>query len=145
MTIETTKKGVNHMALLFIAPPQLQLYCRFCKKTVSATLERSIAESGKDVDRESTFEYVCSSCRRPDCYYGKDLVEAPQPTSPESIAPPYNPRPYNITQRFLVGEKIIHPSYKSIGIVVGKYPGVPTRLIVKFEKNIVSLVEGIDN
>lgn len=129
------------MASTFTPPNQLQIYCRFCKKTVLAPLERSIAGRGKDLDKESSFEYVCTHCRRPHCYYGKDLIENTMAIFAENSSS--TPRNYKTTERFLVGEKIIHPSYKSIGTVVGKYPGMPTRLIVKFEKNIVSLVEGI--
>ncbi|MBN1983676.1 MAG: hypothetical protein JW795_19230 [Chitinivibrionales bacterium] len=133
------------MAQHFTPPTQLQLYCRFCKKTVFAPLERCIAGSGKELDKESTFEYVCTHCRRPHCYYGRDILEECAMNLVNGQSTTALPRTYKISERFLVGEKIIHPSYKSIGIVVGKHPGMPTKLIVKFEKSIVSLVEGIHN
>ena len=132
---------------------EVLLYCRFCNKVVVSQLERSIAGSGRIVDKESTFEYVCSRCHRTHCYYGKDILESSEPTEStestevvENTSPEITPEPrkYSISEHFLIGETINHPSYKCIGIVVGKEPGKPNRLLVKFEKTLTSLVEDIN-
>lgn len=121
----------------------LEIYCRFCKKAVPAQLERSIAGSGRVLDRESTFEYICSKCHRAHCYYGKDIVQR-NPDTENGDSPDAEPRKYKITDHFCIGEKISHPSYDTIGVVVGKDPGTPNRLIVKFEKVIATLVEDVN-
>ncbi|MGD9199988.1 MAG: hypothetical protein PVI26_00355 [Chitinispirillia bacterium] len=124
---------------------EVLLYCRFCNKVVLSQLERSIAGSGRVVDRESTFEYICSRCHRTHCYYGKDIMESTnQEEENISSEVTQKPRNYNISEHFLIGETINHPSYKSIGIIVGKEPGKPNRLLVKFEKTLTSLVEDIN-
>jgi hypothetical protein len=129
------------MVTAFAPVVKLELFCRFCKKTHPAQLERSIAGTGKVLDRDSSYEYVCSRCHRPHCFFGKDIIgqESDSLIDGENI-----PRVYKITDHFLVGEKIIHPSYKSVGKVVGKDPGKPARLVVKFERSIALLVEDIN-
>ena len=47
------------MAKSFTPVEELLLYCRFCRKTIPATLERGIAGSGRTVDMKATFEYIC--------------------------------------------------------------------------------------
>lgn len=131
------------MAETFTPAEILQIYCRFCKKTLPAQLERSIAGSGRVVDKGATFEYICSKCHRPHCYYGKDIIEEKILTEPNDIKIS-EPRKYKISEHFLIGEKISHPSFDTIGMVVGKDPGNPTKLLVKFEKTITTLVEDIN-
>lgn len=132
------------MAETFTPAEALQLYCRFCKKTLPAQLERSIAGSGRVVDKESTFEYICSRCHRPHCFYGKDLIEKPKDDPEKKEKSEQKPREYKISEHFLVGEKITHPSFETVGTIVGKDPGNPNRLLVKFEKTITTLVEDIN-
>jgi hypothetical protein len=131
------------MAETFTPAETLLIYCRFCKKTVPAQLERSIAGSGRVVDKDSTFEYICSRCHRPHCFMGKDIVPLSELES-EGESPESEPREYKITDHFLVGEKITHPSYECVGTIVGKDPGSPNRLLVKFEKTIATLVEDVN-
>jgi|GEM_PF-681203 len=123
---------------------ELQLYCRFCRSTLPAQLERSIAGSGRTIDKEASFEYICPKCQKSHFFHGKDIIEdiPEEPKAPPKIK--FEPKKYKISERFLIGEKISHPSYESIGIVVGKDPGVPNKVLVKFEKTIASLVEGIN-
>jgi len=131
------------MAETFTPAETLQIYCRFCKKTLEAQLERSIAGSGRIVDKDSTFEYICSRCHRPHCFFGRDIIQVSK-TESEEETPEQEPREYKITDHFLVGEKITHPSYECVGTIVGKDPGSPNRLRVKFEKTIATLVEDIN-
>lgn len=140
------------MADSFSPAKELLLYCRFCKKTNMVQLERSIAGTGRVIDINSTFEYICTRCHRTHCFYGKDIiteVETEQSDEPkEEKVPeneiPENVREYKLTEHFLIGERITHPSYECVGIVVGKNPGIPNQILVKFEKVITTLVEDIE-
>ncbi len=121
---------------------ELQIYCRFCKKTLAAQLERSIAGSGRTIDKQSSFEYICSRCHRSHCFFGKDLIKL-QETDENTEIPEPEARAYNISEHFLVGERITHPSFETVGTIVGKEPGNPNRILVKFEKVITEFVEDI--
>ena len=123
----------------FTPPEQLTLFCRFCKKVLPAQLERSIAGSGRTVDKESTFEYFCSKCHRTVCFLGKDLQGAEDIKDGDD-----GPRDYLAKGHYLVGEVIRHPSFKDKGTVVGKDIGSPSRILVQFEKKgLKKLVEDI--
>ncbi len=122
---------------------ELLIFCRFCKKALPAQLERSIAGSGRLINKDSTFEYICSRCHRPHCFYGKDLIEVTKTDEENTEKVEPEPREYKINEHFRVGERITHPSYETVGIIVGKDPGNPNRLRVKFEKIITSFVEDI--
>lgn len=132
------------MSTSFKPCEELRLYCRFCKKTVSAHLERSIADSGKALNKESTYEYVCSKCHRPHCFHGKDIIAEAVCCEEEEHVEEKAPRTYDITEHYLIGERIIHPSHDTVGTIVGKVPGNPNHLLVKFAKSIVKLVEDIN-
>jgi hypothetical protein len=117
----------------------VDIFCRFCQKTLPAQLDRSIAGNGRTVDKESTFEYSCSKCGKTFCYSGKDLKEQKQ--LPEE-AP--KPRDYIPKNHYVIGETIIHKKFKENGRVVGKDHGSPTRILVLFEKSgLKKLVEDI--
>ena len=131
------------MADSFKPASELQIFCRFCKATLPAQLERSIAGSGRSIDKESTFEYTCPKCQKSHYFFGKDILEEPEVDEEKSEDTDPEPREYKTTEHFLIGEKITHPSYKTVGIIVGKNPGNPSRLLVKFEKTITPLVEDI--
>ena len=145
------------MAVSFTPVEELLLYCRFCSKTLPAVLERGIAGSGRTVDKNSTFEYICSKCHRSHCYYGNDIIEAKElpeeaensegAEKKESTEPveeqEVEAREYKTTEHYLIGESISHPSYDNVGQIVGKEPGIPNRILVKFGKNITQLVEDI--
>lgn len=123
----------------FTPPEQLDMYCRFCKKVLPAQLERSIAGSGRTVDKESTFEYFCTKCHRTSCYLGKDLQGAEDVEQANDGV-----REYAAKEHFLVGEVIKHTSFKDQGTVVGKDLGSPSRILVQFEKKgLRKLVEDI--
>lgn len=157
------------MATSFIPANELDIYCRFCKKVISSVLERSIAGSGRTVNRESTYEYICTKCHRAHCFYGTDIIEAiPEDTTAENdvkekavakdgekiakkdegatepVVTEQEPREYSISDHFLIGEKIKHPSYEAIGTIVGKNPGLTNQIQVKFEKVLVKLVEDVN-
>lgn len=132
------------MAASFTPISELQLYCRFCKRVLPAQLERSIAGSGRTVDKKSTFEYICSRCHRTHCFFGEDIIEKIDNDQEDTSESEQKPREYKLSEHFLIGEKITHPSYESVGTVVGKDPGIPNRLLVKFEKTIITLVEDIN-
>jgi hypothetical protein len=120
---------------------ELSLFCRHCHKVMPSQLERSIAGSGKVVDKESTFEYFCSKCRHTICYSGKDLKGVPEPLIPDNDP---ELREYNPKNHFLVGEVIKHSSFNESGKVVGKDQGTPGRIIVQFEKSgLKKLVENL--
>jgi len=124
------------MAASFSPVEEVLMYCRHCKKTLPAQLERSIAGSGRTVDRESTFEYFCTKCHKTTCFAGTDLLES----SEEEV----EPRQYSAKDHFFVGEIIHHPSFEETGTVVWKEPGSPTRIVVQFEKSgVKKLVEDI--
>ena len=123
----------------FTAQDQLNLFCRHCRKVLPAQLERSIAGSGRTVDKESTFEYFCTKCHRTICFLGKDLqgLEDKEQTAE-------SPREYLAKEHFLVGEVIRHPSFKDSGTIVGKDIGSINRILVQFEKKgLKKLVEDI--
>jgi len=133
------------MTEIFKPAADITLYCRFCHKTVHANLHRSIAGSGKILDKDATFEYICSKCHRSHCFYGKDLIEGKENSTIEQPeVNEFEPRTYRISGHYLIGEEIIHPSYTRIGKVVGKEPGIPNRILVKFGKNIIPLVEDLN-
>jgi hypothetical protein len=117
----------------------VEIFCRFCQKTLPAQLDRSIAGNGRTVDKESTFEYSCSKCGKTFCYSGKDLKE--QKELPEEAS---KPRDYLPKNHYVIGETIIHKKFKENGRVVGKDHGSPTRILVLFEKSgLKKLVEDI--
>ena len=118
----------------FVPPRHLKLYCRFCKKTVDTVLQRGVSLTGTAVNRDSTFEYICTRCNRPHCYHGSDIISIQEALESDT-------RSYSISDRFLIGEEIIHPRFVSAGLVIGKETGSQSKLIVKFGKEIVRLVE----
>ena len=128
------------MAAIPFAPvEELNIFCRFCQKTYPAQLDRSIAGAGRVVDKEGTFEYLCTKCRKTFCFSGKDL--APAPDAEKEAA---EPRQYVPSEHYYIGEKIVHKQFKDIGFVVGKDRGAPARILVQFEKSgLKKLVEDI--
>jgi hypothetical protein len=137
-------KSIFHEETLMSATPftpvdELNIFCRFCQKTYPAQLDRSIAGNGRVVDKESTFEYFCTKCRKTFCFSGKDLV-AQVDAEKEAV----DPREYISKEHYLIGEKIHHKKFKDVGFVVGKDRGVPARILVQFEKSgLKKLVEDI--
>jgi hypothetical protein len=126
-------------AIPFTPVDELVIFCRFCQKTYPAQLDRSIAGNGRVVDKESTFEYFCTKCRKTFCFSGKDLV-AQADAAKEAV----DPREYISKEHYLIGEKIHHKKFKDIGFVVGKDRGSPARILVQFEKSgLKKLVEDI--
>jgi hypothetical protein len=122
----------------FAPVDELNAYCRFCQKILPAQLDRSIAGNGRIVDKESTFEYFCTKCRKTFCYSGKDLLTA------EPAEKGAEPRDYIPKNHYVIGEKIAHKKFKDTGLVVGKDRGVPARILVQFEKSgFKKLVEDI--
>jgi hypothetical protein len=118
---------------------EAQIFCRFCQKTLPAQLDRSIAGNGRIVDKNGTFEYSCSKCNRTFCYSGNDLLD--QKTVSEEA---FKPRDYLPNDHYFIGETILHKKFKENGLVVGKNPGTPTRILVQFEKSgLKKLVEDI--
>ncbi len=115
------------MSETFSPIEELDLYCRFCNKVIPAQLDRSIAESGKVLDRLSTYEYYCTKCFKTACYSGTDLLEQNNKNQ--------TPRTYKPTDHFLLGETIFHQSFNEHGVVVGKDSGIPSRITVLFEKS----------
>jgi len=126
-------------AATFTPKEEVDVFCRFCKKVVPAQLDRSIAGSGKTVDRASTFEYCCSKCSKTFCFSGKDLVE-----ERDEEADPVENRDYSPKEHFCIGETITHSRLDDIGTIVGKDIGNPSRLLVQFKRlGLKKLVEGI--
>lgn len=126
------------MSSSFAPIENLNLYCRFCKKVFPFQLERGIAGSGRTVDRDSTFEYVCSKCHKTSCFSGQNLIASEKAESSDE------PKDYSVGDTFLIGQVISHESFQDTGTVVGKDPGSPSRIMVQFEKTgIKKLVEGI--
>ncbi len=126
-------------AVPFTPIVDLNAYCRFCQKILPAHLDRSIAGNGRLLDKESTFEYFCTKCRKTFCYAGKDLLSTEDAAGAEG-----EPKDYLPKNHYLVGEKISHKKFKEIGLVVGKDRGVPARILVQFEKSgLKKLVEDI--
>jgi hypothetical protein len=123
----------------FAPVDELTAYCRFCQKILPAHLDRSIAGNGRLLDKESTFEYFCTKCRKTFCYTGKDLLP-----SEEASKTNLEPRDYIPKNHYVIGEKIQHKKFKDTGLVVGKDRGVPARILVQFEKSgLKKLVEDI--
>jgi hypothetical protein len=118
---------------------ELTAYCRFCQKILPAHLDRSIAGNGRLLDKESTFEYFCTKCRKTFCYSGKDLLASEEAVKHDNPARDYIPK-----NHYVIGEKIAHKKFKDKGLVVGKDRGVPARILVQFEKSgLKKLVEDI--
>ncbi len=123
----------------FAPADELTAYCRFCQKILPAHLDRSIAGNGRLLDKESTFEYFCTKCRKTFCYTGKDLIP-----SEDALKQNSEPRDYIPKNHYVIGEKIQHKKFKETGLVVGKDRGVPARILVQFEKSgLKKLVEDI--
>ena len=117
----------------------LDFFCRFCDKVTPAQLDRSIAENGRTVDRNSTFEYLCSKCFKTFCYSGNDLIEQSVLDEKKSAPHEYSPQDH-----FVIGETIHHKKWKESGVVVGKDNGSPSRILVNFEKSgLKKLIEGL--
>ncbi|MBD3321550.1 MAG: hypothetical protein GF350_10700 [Chitinivibrionales bacterium] len=132
------------MATNYTPGEQIDMLCRFCKRVYPAQLERSIAENGRTIDKDSTFEYCCSKCMKTFCYYGKDLIEAPKNGNEEESEEKTENRSYSPKDHFLIGETIYHPQFEETGKIVGKDTGATSRIIVQFEKSgIRRLVEDI--
>ena len=121
---------MSSTSLPFAPPSEMDLYCRFCDKTGPAHLDRSIADSGKTVNRNSTFEYSCLKCDRTRCFSGTNLIEAASGAPPEKTVREYHPK-----ESYLLGEKIFHKKFKDTGMVVGKDVGDIQRILVQFDKN----------
>jgi hypothetical protein len=127
------------MSSVFTPAENLEAYCRFCDKVTSVQLDRSIAENGRTVDRNSTFEYLCSKCFKTFCYSGKDLIEQATDENQES-----EPHEYSPQEHFVIGETVHHKKWKDSGLVVGKDRGTPSRILVNFEKaGLKKLIEDI--
>jgi hypothetical protein len=127
------------MSSPYLPIDNLEVFCRFCDKIAPAQLDRSIAENGRTVDRNSTFEYLCAKCFKTFCYSGKDLLEQRKPDAPEPPAHEYTPRDH-----FLIGEKVLHKKWKDTGVVVGKEKGSPGTILVNFEKaGLKKLIEDL--
>ena len=123
----------------FIPVEDLEIYCRFCDKITPVQLDRSIAENGRTVDRNSTFEYLCSKCFKTVCFSGNDLLEQPKPDEPEAESREYSPQ-----EHFVIGETIYHKKWDDSGVVIGKDNGNPSRIMVNFENSgIKKLVQDL--
>jgi hypothetical protein len=117
---------------------EAEIFCRFCQKTLPASLDRSIAGNGRVVDKDATFEYSCSKCGKTFCFSGNDLMEHKEGS--EEV----EPRDYVPKNHYFIGETISHKKFKENGLIVGKDRGSPSRLLVKFEKSgLKKLVEDI--
>jgi len=116
----------------------IDVNCRFCKRIQPAQLDRSIAANGKTVSRESSFEYLCTKCKRSFCFTGTDLAEYVETQQDQaSEARDYNPR-----MHCLLGDIVYHKKFKESGAVVNKESGSPSCILVNFEKTgIKKLVE----
>jgi hypothetical protein len=118
---------------------EVEIFCRFCQKTLPAQLDRSIAGNGRTVDKDATFEYSCSKCGKSFCYSGNDLK-----AHVEDEKSPAKPRDYTPKERYVIGEVITHKKFKENGLVVGKDQGKPTKILVQFKKSgLKKLVEDI--
>jgi hypothetical protein len=128
------------MSTAFTPIESLELYCRFCGKVTPCQLDRSIAENGRTIDRTATFEYYCTKCFKTACFSGNDLLEQ---TKAKPDKKP-QPREYSPMDHYCIGEKIFHKKFKSLGLVVCKEPGVPSSIVVLFEKGgMKKLIENI--
>jgi hypothetical protein len=134
------------MSILFTPQETLELFCRFCEKVTTCQLDRSIAGNGRTIDRNSTFEYYCTKCFKTACFSGNDLLEQvkqAQGTKQASAAKP-QPREYAPSERYFIGERIMHKKFKETGIVVNKENGTPRRILVLFNKaGLKKLVESM--
>ncbi len=118
------------MSSSFMPIEEVEIYCRFCNKITQAHLDRSIAENGRTVDRNSTFEYLCSKCLKTFCFSGQDLIEQ----SKDENKSEQSLHEYSPADHFLIGEKIYHKKWKDTGMVIGKEKGTQKSIIVNFEK-----------
>ena len=118
------------MSSNFTPIEELELFCRHCGKIMPAQLDRSIAENGRTVDKNSTFEYYCTKCSKTVCYTGTDLLEQTTEEMLKLLLPPVS---YSMSSHFVVGEKINHKKFK-VGTVVGKDHGTPSKILVNFDK-----------
>lgn len=117
------------MASPFSPIEDLEIFCRFCEKITSVQLDRSIAENGRIVDRNSTFEYLCSKCFKTVCFTGTDLIGMPKPEDAEREVRIYSPK-----EHYLIGERVEHKKWKDTGTVVNKDNSVPSKILVNFDK-----------
>ena len=132
------------MASNFVPPSELDIYCRFCKKVMPAILERSIADNGRIIKEDSTFEYSCTKCHRTHCYKGSDIDNLfVADTDEVNVETETVVKEYSINEHYHIGDKISHSSHDEEGTVVGKEPGSPTKINVLFGKKITTLVEDI--
>jgi len=128
------------MSSSFSPVEDMQIYCRFCDKITPVTLDRSIAENGRTVDRNSTFEFLCSKCYKTVCFSGNDLVEQKKTDTPAEAPRNYSPR-----EHFYIGETIHHAKWNENGLVIGIDRGTPKRIHVNFEKSgIKKLIEDLE-
>ena len=118
------------MSSRFSPVEELALFCRFCEKIIPAQLDRSIAENGKIIEKNSIYEYYCTKCFKTTCFFGNDLQEETEHKSANSE----NYRTYSPHEHFVLGEYIIHPVYNETGLVVGKDNSSPSKILVQFEK-----------
>lgn len=128
------------MAEKFLPPETIQVLCRFCKKVMTAQLDRSIAGAGKTVDRGGTFEFYCQKCFHSFCYHGTDLPERPAENEELQIENvEYTPK-----STYVIGQIVTHKKFKDKGPVVDKERGTPARVLISFKKKgLTKLVEGL--
>ncbi|MCX7727774.1 MAG: hypothetical protein N2053_13120 [Chitinispirillaceae bacterium] len=118
------------MPASFTPIEEMEIYCRFCDKITTVHLDRSIAENGRTIDRNSTFEYLCTKCLKTFCFSGNDLLEEEKEKKEESSSV----RDYSPDTHFYIGETIYHKKLQEKGVIVGKEKGNPSRILVNFEK-----------
>lgn len=146
------------MSSAFSPIEEFDLLCRFCGKIHPAQLDRSIAENGRTVDRNSTFEYFCTKCQKTVCFKGTDLLEKPasnsdsekdeenknQEEDKQTNNTPVGILDYSPKNHYHIGEWIKHKKFKENGLIVGIDNGKPKKIIVNFEKSgIKKLIEDI--
>ncbi|NLW31113.1 MAG: hypothetical protein GXY77_06625 [Fibrobacter sp.] len=148
------------MSSAFSPIEEFELLCRYCGKIHPAQLDRSIAENGRTVDRNSTFEYFCTKCQKTVCFKGNDLLEKPVSNSEsdseennedknQNEEKPTDNTPakildYSPKNHYHIGEWIKHKKFKENGLIVGIDNGTPNKIIVNFEKSgIKKLIEDI--
>lgn len=146
------------MSSAFSPIEEFDLLCRFCGKIHPAQLDRSIAEKGRTVDRNSTFEYFCTKCQKTVCFKGTDLLEKPasnsdsekdeenknQEEDKQTNNTPVEILDYSPKNHYHIGEWIKHKKFKENGLIVGIDNGKPKKIIVNFEKSgIKKLIEDI--
>jgi hypothetical protein len=118
------------MSSSFLPVEDLQIFCRFCDKITPVQLDRSIAENGRTVDRNSTFEYLCVKCYKTICFSGNDLLEQTKPDVHKET-----PRAYDPKEHYYIGETISHKKWNDTGLIIGIDRGTPNRIFVNFEKS----------